>query len=272
MRKIPSNGPWLHIRMQTCACGHTHAHVYMQAHTVVGEHLEYIFGCNKYIEGLLEGVHQKGKQSSWSCQLCALALSTQIEEMPFPLRTVTLETRCMGRNHQREPCLVLTGPFSGWPMVPCLQGVGGAHGFFWHLHKNVWPVKELYLRQLGLQPLYLRKGNICKYKISKSCWNVAPDMFWVATNWTYANHVAHFLHKNGMPSLSFTNRPSCSHLRTCVGQADWRWEGGHRRAALCITEQLGKPWKWSPLSLVSMASGSSLAGSTRPVRLMEFPI
>lgn len=146
--------------------------------------------------------------------------------MPFPLRTITLETRCMGRNHQREPCLVLTGPFSGWPMAPCLQGVEGAHGFFWHLHKNVWPVKKLYLRQLGLQPLYLRKGNICKYKMSKSCWDVAPDMFWVATNWAYANHVAHFLHKNGMPSLSFTNRPSCSHLRTCVGQADSRWEGG----------------------------------------------
>lgn len=28
-------------------------HVHMQAHTVVGQHLEYIFGCNKYIEGLL---------------------------------------------------------------------------------------------------------------------------------------------------------------------------------------------------------------------------
>lgn len=54
----------------TYTCKHTRVdthmlmHVHMQAHTVVGEHLEYIFGCNKYIEGLLEGVHQKGKQSS----------------------------------------------------------------------------------------------------------------------------------------------------------------------------------------------------------------
>lgn len=43
----------MHANIRVWAYTHVLMHVHMQAHTVVGEHLEYIFGCNKYIEGLL---------------------------------------------------------------------------------------------------------------------------------------------------------------------------------------------------------------------------
>ena len=43
----------MHANIGVWTDTHMLEHVHMQAHTVVGEHLEYIFGCNKYIEGLL---------------------------------------------------------------------------------------------------------------------------------------------------------------------------------------------------------------------------
>lgn len=42
----------MHANIRVWTDTHMLGHVHMQAHTVV-EHLEYIFGCNKYIEGLL---------------------------------------------------------------------------------------------------------------------------------------------------------------------------------------------------------------------------
>ena len=41
--------PHMHANIRVWTDTHVLRHVHMQAHTVVGEHLEYIFGCNKYI-------------------------------------------------------------------------------------------------------------------------------------------------------------------------------------------------------------------------------
>lgn len=95
-----------------------------------------------------------------------------------------------------------------------LSGDGGALGIL-----LTFPQEYLAFEAAGTSPSESEEGEHANTR-----WvNTAEMLDGTCSEWSQIEHVspvAHFSHKNGMPSLSFTSWPVCSHIRTCALHVD----------------------------------------------------